>query len=401
MRWVVADGDRPGRGLGRRRGPHCPEPARRQRTRRRALGRLAGGRRGWDRRGRGRRGGGHPRATRRRRYQDTVDHTYDVARIDAGQESGSQQKSQDSQQQGTSTSEEGTTRDADAVGAEARDADAVGAEARDADAVGAEARKDEAGEAEAPDAADTGARDAWAEALPGLRAAWAEHEQRFPERSPSASSSEADGGWVAGGGRRLTPEQNADAGKACEDIRTEGKEVILPAMERVEAADPARRLTGLEHMLKGEDRLKEKVADEMTAKPELTMSRAVDTVVDTVRFTFTYSPRRYAEGTLADVERVKAEGFELLKLKNLWTDNQYKGINSQWRRPETGLRFEVQFHTRESLEAKELTHKAYERIRSTDSPEERREMKAYQRQVNALLVTPLGTAEIKDFPEKR
>jgi hypothetical protein len=245
------------------------------------------------------------------------------------------------------------------------------------------------------------ARDAWAAALPGLRAAWEKHEQNYPERARPTPTSQADGGWLADGGRRLSPEQNAEAGKACEDIRAEGREVILPAMERVEAADPGRSLAGLEHMLKGEDRLKEKIADEMTAKPGLAIGNAVDTVVDPVRFTFTYTPQRYAEGTLSDVERLKSEGFELVKLKNLWTDDQYKGINSQWRRPETGLRFEVQFHTPESLEAKELTHKAYERIRSTASPAERQELKVYQRQVNALLDTPPGTAEIKDLPEKR
>jgi hypothetical protein len=249
--------------------------------------------------------------------------------------------------------------------------------------------------------AESQAHDAWAQALPGLRATWEEHKEKYPERSRVAPRTHPDGTWEADGDRRLTPDQNAEAGKACEDIRTEGKEVVLPAMERVETADPDRRLAGLEHMLKGEDRLKEKIADEMTAKPELTISNAVDAVVDPVRFTFAYSPQRYAEGTLSDVERLKSEGFELVKLKNLWTDDQYKGINSQWRRPETGLRFEVQFHTPESLEAKELTHKAYERIRSTASPPERQELKAYQRQVNALLVTPPGTAEIKDFPEKR
>ena len=233
-----------------------------------------------------------------------------------------------------------------------------------------------------------------------LRAEWEKHEQ-VSRTVPADSACPLDGGWLADGNRRLTPEQNADASKACEDIRAEGKEVILPALQRVEAADPDRRLAGLEHMLKGEDRVKEKIADEMTAKPELTVSKAMDTVVDSVRFTFTYSHRRYAEGIPADVERLKSEGFELVKLKNLWTDDQYKGVNSQWRRPETGLRFEVQFHTTESLAAKELTHKAYERIRSAVSPEERREMKAYQRQVNTLLITPPGTAEIKDFPEKR
>jgi hypothetical protein len=330
-----------------------------------------------------------------RLYRDKVDHTYDVVRIEAGEDGGSQDT------RPRDASEEGAARDADAEQGETGKAreteapDAADTRPRDADS---EPREAEPREAE-PE--ETERRDAWAEALPGLREEWEKHEREFPERSRSASGAQADGGWSGDGDRRLTPEQNTDASKACEDIRTEGTEVILPAMERVEAADPARRLAGLEHMLKGEDRLKEKIADEMTAKPELTMSKAVDTVVDAVRFTFTYSPQRYAEGTLADVERVKAEGFELVKLKNLWTDDQYKGINTQWRRPETGLRFEVQFHTPESLDAKELTHKAYERIRSTDSPEERREMKAYQRQVNALLVTPPGTAEIKDFPEKR
>jgi hypothetical protein len=335
------------------------------------------------------------RAAAQRRYRDKVDHTYDVARTDAGQEAASPESREDSQSRGPSASEEGATPDADeeAQDAKAEVRDGQGAEPKDA-------RNDEAGEAEAPDGVGTGARDTWAKALPGLRAAWEEHEQRFPERSRSASSSEADGGWMADGGRRLTPEQNADAGKACEDIRTEGREVIRPAMERVEAADPARRLAGLEHMLKEEDRLKEKMADYLRA-PGTTVREALDTVPDAVRFTLTYGSERYAEGVLSDVDRLKSEGFELIKLKNLWTDDQYKGINSQWRRPETGLRFEVQFHTPESLDAKELTHKAYERIRSTDSPEERREMKAYQRQVNALLVTPPGTADIRDFPEKR
>jgi hypothetical protein len=347
------------------------------------------------------------RAAASRRYQDTVDHTYDVARVEAAEDAGSQSPAApppDAQPQGASASEEGGARDrdpdadAEPEGTDARDSEAESTEARDAESPETEA---ESPAQEAPDGEGAEAQDAWAEALPGLRAAWERHQQRYPERTRPTPSSQADGGWLADGGRKLSPEQNAEASKACEDIRAEGREVILPAMERVEAADPDRRLAGLEHMLKGEDRLKEKIADEMTAKPELTISKAVDSVVDPVRFTFAYSPQRYAEGTLSDVEQLKSEGFELVKLKNLWTDDQYKGINSQWRRPETGLRFEVQFHTPESLEAKELTHKAYERIRSTASPAERRELKAYQRQVNAQLVTPPGTAEIKDFPEKR
>ena len=245
------------------------------------------------------------------------------------------------------------------------------------------------------------ARDAWAEAVPDLRAAWEGHKQRYPERLRPAPTATADGGWVAGPHRRLSPEQNAEASKACADLAEEGRRDILPALKRVESAEPGRRLAGLEHMLKGEDRLKEKIADAIRGRPGLTVRQALEIVPDPVRFTFTYQPQRYAEGVRTDVERLKAEGFELVKLKNLWTDEQYKGVNSQWRRSETGLRVEVQFHTSESLEAKELTHAAYERIRSPAPPAERMELESFQRTVNALLVIPERTDDIKDFPEKK
>ena len=244
------------------------------------------------------------------------------------------------------------------------------------------------------------ARDAWAEAVPGLRAAWARHERHYPERTRLTPRTRPDGSWADGGTRELTPEQNAEAAKACADTRDEGREVVLPAMRHVEAADPGRRLAGLKNMLKGEDRLKEKIADALQARPELTIRQALSIVPDPVRFTFTYGTERYTAGVRADVERLKAEGFELIKLKNLWANDQYKGINSQWRRPETGLRVEMQFHTPESLEAKELTHKAYERIRSSSvTSAERGEVEDYQRRVNVLIASPPGVAEIDDFPE--
>jgi hypothetical protein len=244
------------------------------------------------------------------------------------------------------------------------------------------------------------ASDAFARALPDLRATWADHQARYPAQERAAPRVTADGGWLAGS-RRLSPEANAEAGKACADLADEGKRDVLPALQRVEAAEPGRRLAGLRHMLKGEDRLKEKIADRLTAKPGRSVQQVIDGISDPVRFTFCYRPQGYADGVLADVDRLKAEGFELIRLKNLWSDEQYKGINSQWRRPETGLRVEVQFHTPDSLEAKELTHGAYERMRSSASPVERQELEDFQRRVNAFLVTPEGTERIKDYPEER
>jgi hypothetical protein len=246
--------------------------------------------------------------------------------------------------------------------------------------------------------------DPWAEALPSLRAAWEDHEDRYPERERATPHTHTDGSWSSGETRNLTPDQNTEATKACADIHDEGERVILPAMLQIEAADPNRGLSGLQHMLKGVDRLKEKIADVLLLESHLSPRDALDKVTDAVRYTFVYGPDGYADGVRADVERLKAAGFEEVKLKNLWSSSQYKGINTQWRRPETGLRFEVQFHTPESLQAKELTHGAYERLRRPESettPVERDGLEEFQRRVNVLLVTPPGSEEIRGFPERK
>jgi len=250
-------------------------------------------------------------------------------------------------------------------------------------------------------------RDAWAEAVPRLRAAWDEHKERYPERMRTSSHTETDGSWVCGEYRRLDPEQNTEASKARADLADEADRDILPALLRIEAADPERRLAGLEHMVKGEDRLKEKLADAWHGRPALNVRQVLSMIPDAVRFTLAYSSERYSEGVLADVDRLKAEGFELIKLKNLWHADQYKGVNSQWLRAETETRFEMQFHTPESLEAKEMTHEAYERIRANASLPvdeqdltEERGLEGFQQRVNKLIAMPPGTDRIKDFPEK-
>jgi hypothetical protein len=261
-----------------------------------------------------------------------------------------------------------------------------------------EVERDNAADATAQAGTDRGS---WEQAVASLRAAWEQHQERYPERERATPRIHADGSWSSGDTRTLTPEQNAEATKACADIHDEGERVVFPAMRQIEAADPNRHLAGLEHMLKKADRLKEKVADVLLVESHLSPREALDKVSDAVRYTFTYSPDAYADGVRADIERLKAAGFEEIKLKNLWSSSQYKGINSQWRRPETGLRFEVQFHTEESLQAKELTHGAYERLRRPESettPSERDELEEFQLRANVLLDRPRGSEDINDFP---
>jgi hypothetical protein len=246
------------------------------------------------------------------------------------------------------------------------------------------------------------ARDGWAEALPSLLSAWEEHVEKYPERDRPTPRTQPDGSWVADGGRKLTPEQNAEVDRGVAHIREVGKNVIVPGMRAVEAEDPSRELAGFERRFKGEDRLKEKIADLLEPPSDLTAAQALSAVPDAVRSTFTYEETGYSEGVLTDVERLKAHGFELDKLKNTWTSDQYQGINSQWREPESGVRFEVQFHTQASLEAKELSHKAYERLRGTTTQdEERDELEAFQSRVNAEIPIPPDVHTIEDYPSEK
>ena len=99
---------------------------------------------------------------------------------------------------------------------------------------------------------------------------------------------------------------------------------------------------------------------------------------------------------------MEERGFKIYKLKNYWSDDQYKGINSQWVRPDSGQRFEVQFHTRISFEAKQITHGAYERLRTHEAdPLEELVLEAFQRKVTAAVPIPSGVTEISDWEGER
>ena len=244
----------------------------------------------------------------------------------------------------------------------------------------------------------------WDEAVPALRQAWENHEKKWarPERAGPAVHPEIPGAWRGDGGRYLAPDANAEVARGCARIREVGETVITPAMRRIEAEDPGRHLAGLDYRLKGEDRLKEKVADDIRYKGR-TPEEALGNVKDAIRFTFVYPEERYRAGVLADCERLQASGFERFDRVNSWPEEQYKGINSRWRESASGRLFEVQFHTRASFEAKQLTHGAYERLRSpVTSDIEREELEDFQRAVSAKIPIPPGATDIEDYrPERR
>jgi hypothetical protein len=225
----------------------------------------------------------------------------------------------------------------------------------------------------------------------------ARHEVCWPGSGRLGGSD--DPGIQRGNDRQaLDTEVDAEVRLGCERIQETEHTVITPAIHEIEAADPGRELVGLDHRLKGDERLKEKVTALLEAQPEMTAGQALASIPDAIRFTFCYAEDRYAAGVRADVDRLNAWGFEMVKLKNTWASDQYKGINAQWREPETGQPFEVQFHTPASFEAKQHSHAAYERIRDPATPDhELDELKHAQRQVCAKVPVPPDTDQIGDY----
>jgi hypothetical protein len=92
-------------------------------------------------------------------------------------------------------------------------------------------------------------------------------------------------------------------------------------MIEIESRDPDRHLVGFKYRLKGRDRIEEKVAAVNKALDH-SVKEAVSLIPDAIRYTFQYGEARYTQGVRADIGRLKEHGFEMLTLKNSWSDEQ-------------------------------------------------------------------------------
>src|SRR5580692_2605195 len=249
-------------------------------------------------------------------------------------------------------------------------------------------------------AEEQAAADKWDEDAAEFRWMWGEYQRKWPseERQPADSYEDPSGAWHGDRGQVLEPPDNDRVEAECDRIAEREEENLSPALRAVESEDPNRHLVGFEYRQKGRDRIKEKVY-ELKQEHGFSAENAVSLVPDAVRYTFHYRESRYTQSVWAELGRLKNQGFELLKLKNSWTSDQYKGINSQWIEPDSGQRFEVQFHTRISFEAKQLTHKAYERLRTHQADKfEQMVLEAFQRKVTGEVPVPRGATDIPDHP---
>jgi len=228
---------------------------------------------------------------------------------------------------------------------------------------------------------------------------WEDLKARWPrETNPQPDRSGDDpGSWRGDSGRLLSASQNRRIDAWCDNV-SDCEQRITQRLEEVERASPG-QLVGKEYRIKGRDRLKDKAAMSLEAAPGSGLDRLLSNVPDAVRFTLQYDEHDYSAGVTADIGYMKERGFELVKLRNYWDSSEYKGINSQWRDAENGQRFELQFHSQTSFEAKQITHSAYERIRAGRTSEaEAGQLSSFQHRVSGIIPVPVGARDIPEFP---
>jgi hypothetical protein len=266
-------------------------------------------------------------------------------------------------------------------------------------------RQRELQNSDTPRPPESGHRNYWTE-VPRFARVWADHERQWPkDKQPTARvdrSQDPPGSWRGDSNLFLSPENHARTKDAITRIRSTEPRVTVDLQNVVQESTCSAELVGLEFRNKGEDRLKEKVAESLQRRPDAVPEEAMRSISDAIRYTVRFSRDDYADGYRDIGQRLEAAGYVMFYGRNSWNDPQYKGINTRWVTPD-GHGFEVQFHTPESYHAKqEVTHDAYERIRNPlTTDDERGELKEFQREVSSWIPVPKGAEEIPDYRKER
>ncbi len=164
-------------------------------------------------------------------------------------------------------------------------------------------------------------------------------------------------------------------------------------------AEHGGRLAGRRYRLKGSRRLEEKVAERRRRAARMgdpsVFERAGDDIGDVLRYSVLFAGSIYADGYLAVLTGLEAEGVEVVGLRNTWSGGPYRGLNVTFR-VEGGLAFEIQFHTADSFRRNQLTREMYEERRSPKTPPVRREQ-LVDESIRILedLEVPPGAAELQ------
>ncbi|MBL4634255.1 MAG: hypothetical protein JKY56_10295 [Kofleriaceae bacterium] len=141
--------------------------------------------------------------------------------------------------------------------------------------------------------------------------------------------------------------------------------LVTPMLQELAKAANG-ELVGLQHRLKKRSSMIRKIRVKSKNRPLADVA-----ISDALRYTMRIEddPDGLHVRTIIDVvATLESKGHQVVKLKNYWPKgDNYSGVNSVLRSP-SGLLWELQFHTSDSLRIQKATRDSYEELRQATTP---------------------------------
>lgn len=147
-------------------------------------------------------------------------------------------------------------------------------------------------------------------------------------------------------------------------------EPLISAVVKTVSADNQMELAGWDFRVKGKESYMRKIQNRYeNGQTDYQAS-------DIVRYTMVTGGDTLVSKLKRVTKDLAALGYETIEVNNFWLDtlNPYNGINTVVKTP-NGQRFELQYHTPESLEVKEKMHALYEKKRVLQNQESEEALK--------------------------
>ena len=160
-------------------------------------------------------------------------------------------------------------------------------------------------------------------------------------------------------------------------------------------------LTGQKYQLKGEGSTIRKIVADSIEKG-VDYKQASLEMTDLLRYTNVSSPETLTSDYNKMVGYLEGKGYEVVRVKNTFVNypKNYRGINTLVNTPD-GYTFELQYHTPQSLEIKEVNHKLYEEERLLTTTKERKQELGFQMKKNAEKIEmPKNVGTIDSFDKR-
>ena len=147
------------------------------------------------------------------------------------------------------------------------------------------------------------------------------------------------------------------------------------------------------------DKILSNMATAEAAGAPITYREAAESIHDIVRYTQLATPDTLVWNYLLTKQKLEEKGYRFVRVKNTWKSysvkTPYRGVNVQVESP-SGIIFELQFHTSESLVIKMVEHVNYETRRNPKTTaEEKAKLVKESFELYDRLTEPIGVEYIQ------